>query len=125
MEVVTAGEAGLAAASNHLSSADRVARLDADRAQVTAQRLQATTVIDDDSVAVDSEKARQDNHTVIRGDDRSVRGRSEVKTDVVLMIDHLAAVEISAMIRKRCFDLGIPELDKGLLPSRLRARVAG
>ena len=61
VEVIAAGEAGHAAATEFLPLFHAVADLDADRRQVPIQRLHAEAVIDDDAVAVDTQVRRVDD----------------------------------------------------------------
>ncbi len=96
MDVIAAGHAGHAAFAHHLAALDGIANVHADFAHVAIDGLQAVTVIDHDTVAVDAERGGIDDDAIVRGFDAYVLRDGEVVAEVHLLIDLFAVVDVIA-----------------------------
>src|SRR5262249_59468021 len=82
VQVVAAGEAGLAGLAEDLALLDLVADLDVDRAQVAVERVEPEAVVEDHRVAVDAEIAGEGHRADVARLDRVALGDGEVIPEV-------------------------------------------
>ena len=123
--MVTHGEPGRAGAPELLALFDGVARLHPGAREVAVERLQAEPVVDDDGVAVDRQRAREGDHTLVRGGHRALSERREVVAKMHLPVDLPASVEVGAHLGEVREDLRVAGLDEGALPQRVGRRPEG
>ncbi len=72
---------------------------------MTVDGLQTVAVIDDDAVAVNTERRRPHYFAVVGGDNRSVRRHGQVESQMNLSIDFLPLVNVSANVGEFRFHL--------------------
>ena len=125
VQVVAAGQAGLAAASELLALLHLVARRHRDRRQVRVQALQPRAVVDDDAIAVDAEVVGAHHRAAVGGPDRRVRRRREVETEVHLLIHLFALVQVRAVVGKTRFHLRVGKLPEPAVPEHPRRGARG
>ena len=75
VQVIPAREAGGSGLAERVASGHGFALRDRDLGQVPVQAEEPQPVIQNDGVAVDSERLGKDHHAVVRGQDRRVGGR--------------------------------------------------
>ena len=105
VNVIASGHAGHAALTHHLASLDQVPLVHTDMAEVAVDRLQAIAMIHNDAVAVDAERRRIDNAAIIRCFDTNVLRDGEIVSQVDLLIDLLALVDLVPQVGKGRFSL--------------------
>ena len=82
VEVVAGGEPGIARLADGITTRDLGALRDAGLAQMPVQREQTQPVVDDDGVAVDAERADEDDAPGVRSRHDGVLQRRDVVTQV-------------------------------------------
>ena len=107
VDVVASGHAGHAAQAHHLALLHHVAFMDIDPAEVAIDRLQSVAVVDDDAVAVNSQRSRIDDLAVIRGFHADMLRHRQVVSQMNLLIDLLAVIDVIAHIGKVRFRLRV------------------
>src|SRR5687768_11067224 len=78
---------------------------DIDRTEMSVQRNEAISMIDQHAISIDAEIICEDYNAVICRLDRILLNYRQIKANVILLINHFSLIEISSMICKRCFDL--------------------
>src|SRR5262245_56731838 len=94
MQMIPSGQASSSTPAQHILLLQLLANLHTDRAQMSVQRSQPTSVIDQHGIAVDAKIVCQHDHTVVRSLDGILLGYGEIETDVVLPVDFLTLVDI-------------------------------
>ena len=94
--------------------------MDINLAEVPVDRLQTIAMVDDNAVAIDSERRGPDHATVIRRLHAHMLRARQVVSKVGLLIDPLAVVDVIAHIGEIGLDLGVGLLQKRLRPQKLR-----
>ena len=75
-------------------------------------------MVHNNAVAVDAERSSPNDTTVIRGLDTYMLGDSEIVTQVHLLVDLLAMVDIAAHISEGRLSLGVRLACEGLMPEK-------
>ena len=94
--------------------------MNVDLAQMAIDRLQAVAVVDDDAVAVDSERCGPNHASVIRCLHPDVLRARQVVAKMRLLINLLTLVNVIADVGEVGFDLCVWLLQKGLRPEKRR-----
>ena len=100
MDVVAAGQAGLAASPDLLTLFDHITDFHANRREVAVERLDAEAVVDNDAVAVNAQIIGMDDDASLRGGDRHIGGDRKIEPEMDLLVHFLALVEIRAGVRE-------------------------
>ena len=105
MEVVTSGQPGPTAQSDPLGTGHLLPGRDLDGRQVRVERLKSHAVVQDDAVAVDAQIVGMNDCPVVGRRHRSIRSRGQVESEVDLLIDVIAVVDVRPVVRESGFDL--------------------
>ena len=98
---------------------DHVAHVHVDPAEMPVDGLQSVAVVDHDAVAVDAERSSPNDPAVIRCLDADVLCDGEIVTEVNLLVDLLAVIDIVAHVGKGGFGLGVGLACEGLRPEEV------
>ena len=119
MQMVAGSQPGLAAARDHLAAFYVLPLFHIERVQVGVKALQAAAVVDHHNIAEDTEKPCINHRAIVGGQHRGVLHNRKIKTQVGLVVDCLAVVDIGSEVRKRSFDFRVTELHEGLVPGEV------
>ncbi len=119
MQMVSSSHSCSSGAGNNLATLDLLPWLHVNLAEVRVQSLQSHAVVDDDAVAVDSEKSGKDDFSFVRGFHFGVADRSEIYAQMCLVVNFLAFVDVIALVAKPGHRLGVCQAEKTPFPERL------
>src|ERR1700733_964718 len=118
VDVVSSGHPCHAAQSHNLRAFDRIALVYIDPTHVAVDCLQAISMVHNNAVAIDPEGSSPNDTAVIRGLDADMLGDGEIVTEVHLLIDLLAMVDIAAHVSKGGLGLGVRLACERLMPEK-------
>src|SRR5262245_33344678 len=96
--MISSGKAGCPAFAQDIFLLHHVAGFDADLAHMPVNRDQARAMIEQYGVSVDSEILRYDDLAVIPRFDRIMLDDRQIESDVILLIDTFAVVNIGPAV---------------------------
>src|ERR1700692_2122401 len=118
VDVVSSGHPCHAAQSHNLRAFDRVALVYIDPTHVAVDCLQAISMVHNNAVAIDPEGSSPSDTAVIRGLDADMLGDGEIVTEVHLLVDLVAMVDIAAHVSKGGLGLGVRLACERLMPEK-------
>ena len=123
MQVIACGEARRTAFTDDLLLLHHLPWFYIDLTHVAIERHQSGAVVDQHGIAVDAKVFRKHDFPIVARFDRSVLYDRQIESNVILLINWLAVVNVGPPVSEVRFHLRVAQLHKRAVPEKFAGRV--